>query len=99
VLHSGVVTLDRYARRVEVAGQRLELSPKEFGVLEYLLRNAGQVLSRDQILEHVWGYDADLEGNNVDLYVHYLRRKLVAAGAGPLIETVRGAGYTIPRRA
>ena len=72
--------------------QPVELSPREYALLELLLRNAGHVLSRDQILERVWGYDAEPEPNIVDLYVHYLRKKL---GARSLIQTVRGAGYTI----
>jgi DNA-binding response OmpR family regulator len=59
------------------------------------MRNADQVLSRDQILERVWGYDAEPEGNVVDLYVHYLRRKLDRNGASSIIQTVRGAGYLV----
>jgi DNA-binding response OmpR family regulator len=94
VLRAGDLTLDQLTRRVELCGVPIELSPKEYALLEYLLRNAGQVLSRDQILERVWGYEADPESNVVDLYIHYLRRKLDGPGAS-LIQTVRGAGYLI----
>jgi two-component system, OmpR family, response regulator len=98
VLRVGDLTFDRYTHRVAVAGKEVVLSPREVGLLEYLMRNTGQVLSRDQILEHVWGYDVEPEGNTVDLYVHYLRRKLAAAGAPGVIETVRGVGYMIRAR-
>lgn len=98
VLRAGDVALDQHTRRVAVRERDVDLSPKEFALLELLLRNAGRVLSRDQILERVWGYDAEPEGNVVDLYIHYLRRKLAAAGAKQVISTVRGAGYTIRER-
>lgn len=94
-LHVGDVTLDQQTHEVRSAGELVELSPKEYALLEYLLRNAGQVLSRDQILERVWGYDAEPEGNVVDLYVHYLRRKLDRRGTPSIIQTVRGAGYLV----
>lgn len=95
VLRAGEVELDQAARAVTVAGAPVDLSPREYALLEYLLRNAGQVLSRDQILERVWGWEAEPEGNAVDLYVHYLRRKLDRGRTPSLIETVRGAGYVI----
>jgi DNA-binding response OmpR family regulator len=97
VLRAGDVALDQRTHRVTVSGREVELSPREYALLEYLLRNSGQVLARDQILERVWGYDAEPEGNVVDLYVHYLRRKLEQAGAGDVIRTVRGAGYLVER--
>ena len=89
LLRAGDVTLDQQTHEVRSAGELVELSPKEYALLEYLLRNAGQVLSRDQILERVWGYDAEPEGNVVDLYVHYLRRKL----GREAVRTVHGLGY------
>ena len=94
----GDVTIDFAARSVVRRGQPIELSPREFALLETLVRNRGQVLSRDQLLERVWGYDAEPQGNIVDLYVHYLRRKLDPDGldAEPVIHTVRGAGYLVP---
>jgi DNA-binding response OmpR family regulator len=93
----GPVSIDLAGHTVARGERPIELSPREFAMLETLARNRGQVLSRDQLLERVWGYDAEPQGNVVDLYVHYLRRKLDPAGedAEPLIRTVRGAGYTI----
>lgn len=95
LLQAGDVTLDQQTHEVTVAGELVELSPKEYALLEYLLRNAGQVLSRGQILERVWGYDAEPEGNVVDLYIHYLRRKLDRRGSPSIIRTIRGAGYLV----
>ena len=93
VLAVGAIRLDQQRRTVTLDGRPIDLSQREFALLEYLMRNAGQVLSRDQILERVWGYDADLAGNAVDLYIHYLRRKLGQPDSPAPIETVRGAGY------
>lgn len=91
MLHSGDLELDLLARHATVAGRRVNLSTREFTLAETFLRNPGQVLSRTQLLDHVWGYDFDPGSNVVDVYVRYLRRKL---GAGR-IETVRGAGYRL----
>ncbi len=95
VIEVGTIRLDQQTRQVSVSGQPVDLSHREYTLLELLMRNAGQVLSRDQIIERVWGYDADLAGNAVDLYVHYLRRKLGRRGEPAPIETVRGAGYRL----
>jgi len=76
-------------------GRTIELTPREFALLEFLLRHPGQVLSRDQLLEGVWGYDADVTSNVVDIYVHYLRDKLDRAGQPRLLHTVRGIGYSL----
>jgi DNA-binding response OmpR family regulator len=94
----GDVAIDFTSHMVLLQGQPIELSPREFALLETLVRNRGRVLSRDQLLERVWGYDADPQGNIVDLYIHYLRRKLdpKRQGVESLIRTVRGAGYLIP---
>lgn len=94
----GDVAIDFTAHTVLLQGQPIELSPREFALLETLVRHRGQVLSRDQLLERVWGYEADPLGNSVDLYVHYLRRKLDTGrqGSESLIRTVRGAGYLVP---
>ncbi len=73
----------------------VELSAREFALLELLARNRGQVLSRDFILERVWGIDAEPQGNVVELYVFYLRRKLGHTSANPVIRTVRGTGYVL----
>jgi DNA-binding response OmpR family regulator len=92
----GAVTLDLLAREAEVDGQRVELSAREFALLAYLMRHPGQVLSRQQILNGVWGYTFDPRSNLVDVYVGYVRRKLTANGRSP-IETVRGMGYRMAR--
>ena len=94
----GDVTIDFAAHTVSRDSQAVELSPREFALLETLVRNRGRVLSRDQLLERVWGYDAEPQGNVVDLYIHYLRRKLAADGrdSDSIIRTVRGAGYLVP---
>jgi len=93
----GEVTIDLAEHSVVRDGKLIDLSPREFSLLETLVRNRGHVLSRDQLLERVWGYEADPQGNSVDLYVHYLRRKLDPDGmdAEPLIRTVRGSGYVV----
>jgi DNA-binding response OmpR family regulator len=90
-LTAGAVTLDLRTRRATVEGRTVELTAREFALLETLLRHAGQVLSREQLLSHVWGYDFDPGSNVVDVYVRYLRRKLGAS----TIETVRGMGYRL----
>ncbi len=90
-LQSGDVSVDVAARRVERAGQVVELTAKEFLLLETFMEHRGQVLSRRQLLSHVWGYDFDGGSNVVDVYVRYLRKKLGA----DLISTVRGAGYRL----
>lgn len=98
IVTMGDLTVDFPSHTVTRAGQPVELSPREFALLEALMRNQGRVLSRDQLLERVWGYDADPQSNVVDLYIHYLRRKLDSNGqdAEPLIRTIRGTGYLIP---
>jgi DNA-binding response OmpR family regulator len=95
ILEVGRIRLDQQRRSVELDGRPVDLSHREFALLEYLMRNEGQVLTRDQILERVWGYEAELAGNAVDLYIHYLRRKLARPGEPGPIETVRGAGYRL----
>jgi DNA-binding response OmpR family regulator len=91
VLEVGGVTLDMRARRASVEDRTIELSAREYTMLEVLMRHAGQVLSREQLLSHVWGYDHDPGSNVVDVYIGYLRKKL-----GPdVIETARGMGYRL----
>ena len=91
VLRRGEVVLDLRTRRASVDGRTIELSAREFTMLEAFLRHAGQVLSREQLLSHVWGYDYDPGSNVVDVYVGYLRRKL----GRERIQTVRGMGYLL----
>jgi len=92
-LERGDLVLDLGARRASRDGRLIELSAREFALLAYLMRNAGQVLSRVQILAAVWEYDFDPQSNVVDVYVRYLRNKVDRPGEPSLIETVRGSGY------
>jgi two-component system OmpR family response regulator len=87
--------LDEDSHEVLRAGREVTLSPTEFNLLRYLMLNSGRVLSKAQILDHVWSYDFDGDANIVESYVSYLRRKLDADGAPPLIHTVRGIGYVL----
>jgi two-component system OmpR family response regulator len=86
--------LDEETRDVRRGGERIDLSPTEFTLLRFLLVNARRVLSKAQILDHVWQYDFGGDGRIVETYISYLRKK-VDAGRTPLIQTVRGVGYTI----
>ena len=94
-LSVGDLTLDLLSRRVERAGQPLELRPREFALLEYLMRHPGRVLSKTMILSHVWGYSFDPGTNVVDVLVSRLRDKVDEAFDTKLIHTVRGAGYVL----
>ncbi|HEY9647408.1 MAG TPA: response regulator transcription factor, partial [Chroococcidiopsis sp.] len=89
------LVLDQNARQVYYHYQEIELTAKEFDLLEYLMRHPNQVLTRDQILENVWGYENFVSSNVVDVYIRYLRVKLEAQGAKQLIHTVRGVGYAL----
>ena len=94
-LEVGDLTLDPDRHEVIRAGRTIELTAKEFDLLAYLMRNAGRVLSKPQITEHVWGYDSEATSNVVEIYVHYLREKIDKGFSRPLIRTIRGVGYTI----
>jgi two-component system OmpR family response regulator len=89
------LVLDEDAYEVTRAGVLLELTRTEFALLRYLLLNAGRVVSKAQILDHVWSYDFGGDGGVVESYVSYLRRKVDAPFDVPLIRTVRGVGYTL----
>ena len=89
------LVIDVAGRTVKRAGQLIELTRTEFTLLELLARNEGIVLTRDQIMERVWGYDTTLGSNSLDVYIGYLRRKLEAQGAPRLIHTVRGVGFVV----
>lgn len=93
VLQAGNLSLDLKARRASRGERSFDLTSREFALLEFFLRHQGQVLTRSQILNGVWGYDFDLRTNVVDVYVGYLRSKLDDPQTGSLIETVRGGGY------
>ncbi|GAC1469900.1 MAG: response regulator transcription factor [Gemmatimonadaceae bacterium] len=94
-LHSGSLVLDLARHEARRDDKVIELTAKEFQLLEYLMRNAGHVLTRTQILDHVWGYNFDSFSNVVDIYVHYLRNKIDRDFSEPLIRTVRGVGYSL----
>lgn len=94
-LASGDLTLDLLSRKVERAGKALELRPREFALLEYLLRHPGRVLSKTMILSHVWGYSFDPGTNVVDVLVSRLRDKVDREFDTKRIHTVRGAGYVL----
>jgi len=89
------LVLDPATRSVTRGGQPITLTNREFALLEYFLRNAGRVLSRAMIAEHVWDYDFDSGTNVIDVYVNYLRKKLDAGRESKLLHTVRGAGYVL----
>ncbi|HYN87075.1 MAG TPA: response regulator transcription factor [Ardenticatenaceae bacterium] len=92
-LQAGELRVDVLSRRVWHGDTAIELSNREFTLLEYFMSHPGQVLSRQQILNAVWEYDFDPDSNVVDVYVRYLRRKIDRSGQPSLITTVRGAGY------
>jgi two-component system copper resistance phosphate regulon response regulator CusR len=87
--------LDRIERTVKRAGKHIELTSKEFGLLEYLLRNAGHRITRSMIVEHVWNLSFDTGTNIVDVYINYLRKKIDEGYTPKLIHTVRGVGYEL----
>lgn len=89
------LVLDPARHLVTRGGERIDLTSKEFALLEYLMRNAGRVLTRAMISEHVWNYDFDTETNVIDVYVNYLRRKIDSGREKKLIHTVRGSGYAL----
>ena len=91
----GDLTLDLVRHEARRSGRVIELTAKEFALLEYLMRHPGQVLSRTQIVDTVWRYDLEALSNVVDIYIHYLRDKIDQGFAHPLIKTVRGVGYKI----
>ena len=95
LLQAGDLTLDTITYSVERAGTSIQLTSKEFALLEYMLRNPGRPLSKEVIISHVWDYDADILPNTVEVYIKYLRNKIDAPFKTPLIHTVRGFGYKL----
>ena len=89
------LTLDPSSKKVMRASQEISLTAKEYAVLEYLMRNAGKVLSKEQIISHVWDFDADVLPNNVELFIMFLRRKIDKSFGSKLIHTVPGFGYKL----
>jgi two-component system OmpR family response regulator len=95
VLHYQDLSLDLLARRVTRAGRPIDLQPREFKLLEVLMRHAGQVMTRTMLLEKVWDYRFDPQTNVIDVHISRLRQKIDRGHAQPLIQTVRGAGYSL----
>jgi DNA-binding response OmpR family regulator len=95
VLRLADLEMNTARREVRRAGRLIELSPREFAVLEYLLRHPGQTLTRTQIAEHIWNFDFYNESNVIDVYIGYLRRKIDQGFNPPLLHTVRGVGYRL----
>ncbi|MFT4036692.1 MAG: response regulator transcription factor [Thermomicrobiales bacterium] len=95
VLTSGDLALDPAAHTVQRAGQNIQLTAREFALLEYLMRNAGQVLTKQMIADHVWNFDLDAESNFIEVYIYTLRKKLDIPGSQPIIQTLRGVGYRL----
>jgi two-component system copper resistance phosphate regulon response regulator CusR len=95
VLRAEDLELNRVERTVKRAGRRIELTPKEFALLEYLMLNAGRRVTRMMIIEHVWNLSFDTMTNVVDVYINYLRKKVDEGFGHRLIRTVRGVGYQL----
>jgi DNA-binding response OmpR family regulator len=89
------LALDQIRHQVTRGGKRIELTAKEYAILEYLMRHAGEVVSRAQLVEHVWDQHVTNESNVLDVYMSYLRRKLDREFTPKLLHTVRGVGYTL----
>jgi DNA-binding response OmpR family regulator len=95
ILEAADLTMDTVTYSVQRAGKQIQLTSKEFALLEYLLRNQNRPISKDVIISHVWDYDADVLPNTVEVYVKYLRGKVDVPFKKPLIHTVRGFGYKL----
>ena len=95
VLRVGDLEVDTVARIVRRGGKHISLTAKEYALLEYMMRNAGQILTAGQIFDHVWNYDAALETNLVPVYIGYLRKKIDRGMPTSYIHTVRGLGYVL----
>jgi two-component system OmpR family response regulator len=98
ILHYGPLAVDPRDHTVTVEGRRVDLTATEYRLLEYLVRRAEAIVSRDQLADHVWGSEYDPFSNLADVYIGYVRRKLQAQYALPLIHTVRGLGYMLKLR-
>lgn len=98
ILDISDLSIDTNARSVTRGGSVIELTTKEYSMLEYLLRNKGKILTRTQISEHIWDYDFECNSNIVDVYIRYLRGKIDDGFSSKLIHTVRGSGYTIKEK-
>jgi two-component system OmpR family response regulator len=95
LLHVADLEMNLLARTVTRGGRAIELKPREFRILEYLMRHAGHVVTRTMLLENVWDYSFDPQTNVIDVHISRLRQKIDPEGAVPLLQTVRGAGYRL----
>jgi two-component system, OmpR family, response regulator len=95
LMQTGPLTVNLITREVLINSEKVDLTVREFNLLELLMRSPGHVFTRTQILEHVWGYDFDPQTNVVDVYIRRLRSKIDVNPEAPLIETVRGVGYRL----
>lgn len=95
ILKCGSLSLDPATSEVDRHGERIELTPREYAILEMLMRSEGKPVPAQRILDHVWGFDTDAISNVVQVYIRYLRRKIDDPYAEPLIKTVRGVGYRL----
>lgn len=91
----GAIVLPSGEHEAYCSGQALQLTAKEYELLSYMVQHKGQILRREQMLNRVWGMDSETNDTSVDLYIHYLRKKLSACGCGSYIRTVRGVGYML----
>jgi DNA-binding response OmpR family regulator len=98
LMQSGDLVVNLITREARLGKEQVELTAREFSLLELMMRSPGRVFTRTQVLEHVWGYDFDPQTNVVDVYIRRLRSKVDIDPANPLIETVRGVGYRIIKR-
>jgi two-component system OmpR family response regulator len=96
-LNIGELSVDLLSRKVTRSGKQIELQPREFALLEYLMRNAGRVVSKTMILEHIWDYSFDPQTNLVDVLICRLRNKMDKDSTKKSIQTVRGVGYVLTR--
>lgn len=95
ILSIADLQLDAVTREVKRGGKLIELTSKEYSLLEYFLRNKNRVLTKSQIAEHVWGFDFEYNSNIVEVYIRYLRRKIDEGFNNKLIHTIRGGGYVL----
>ena len=98
ILRVADLEINRVERRITRAGRPIELTPREFAFLEYLMRNAGRCVTRAMIIEHVWNFSFDTMTNVVDVYINYLRKKIDEGFEPKLIHTIRGSGYQLGER-
>jgi DNA-binding response OmpR family regulator len=94
-LHAGALTLDTGTRQVTRSGNKISLTPREFSLLELLMRHKGRVLPRSAIVEQIWGFEAEIEDNTLDVFIRLLRNKIEFPETPKLIRTVRGIGYSL----